>query len=118
MHESALIFVPAGTFGQLIPKCDTAPQQLPKRVEIVRVNCLDSAVDLLSSALGPPATIAMVLWRLDFSWMTFGRVFARPSAEKSPALAKLVGEALQVEKSEAGGGLICWDGKNRSGSST
>jgi hypothetical protein len=33
MHESALIFVPAATFGQLIPKCDTAPQplQLPKR---------------------------------------------------------------------------------------
>jgi hypothetical protein len=22
MHESALIFVPAATFGQLIPKCD------------------------------------------------------------------------------------------------
>src|SRR5882757_1040223 len=33
MHESALIFVPAATFGQFIPKCDTAPQplQLPKR---------------------------------------------------------------------------------------
>ena len=28
MHESALIFVPAATFGQLIPKCDTAPQPL------------------------------------------------------------------------------------------
>jgi hypothetical protein len=24
MHESALIFVPAATFGQLIPKCDRA----------------------------------------------------------------------------------------------
>jgi len=35
MHESALIFVPAATFGQIIPKCETAPQplQLPKRVE-------------------------------------------------------------------------------------
>ena len=28
MHESALIFVPAATFGQLIPKCDTALQPL------------------------------------------------------------------------------------------
>ena len=28
MHESALIFVPAATFGQLIPKCDTAPEAL------------------------------------------------------------------------------------------
>jgi hypothetical protein len=28
MHESALIFVPAATFGQLIPKCDTALQAL------------------------------------------------------------------------------------------
>jgi hypothetical protein len=33
MHVSAAIFVPAATFGQLIPKCDTAPYalQLPKR---------------------------------------------------------------------------------------
>jgi len=33
MHESALIFVPAATFGQIIPKCDTArrPLQLLKR---------------------------------------------------------------------------------------
>jgi hypothetical protein len=37
MHESALIFVPAATFGQLIPKCDTAlqPPKVPKRIEIV-----------------------------------------------------------------------------------
>jgi hypothetical protein len=28
MHESAFIFVPAATFGQIIPKCDTAPQVL------------------------------------------------------------------------------------------
>jgi hypothetical protein len=34
------------------------------------------------------------------------QVYARPCA-----LAKLVGEALQVEKSEAGGGLICWGRK-------
>jgi hypothetical protein len=34
MHESALIFVAAATFGQLIPKCDTALQllQLSKRI--------------------------------------------------------------------------------------
>jgi hypothetical protein len=34
MHESALIFVPAATFGQIISKCDTAPQppQLTKRI--------------------------------------------------------------------------------------
>jgi hypothetical protein len=39
MHESALIFVPAATFGQLIPKCDTAlkPLQLQREFEIVRV---------------------------------------------------------------------------------
>jgi hypothetical protein len=64
MHESALIFVPAATFGQLIPKCDTAPQPLQLRCGFT------------------------------FGW--------------SRALAKLVGPALQVEKSEAGGGLICW----------
>jgi hypothetical protein len=34
MHESALILVPAATFGQLMPKCDTAPQplKLSKRI--------------------------------------------------------------------------------------
>jgi hypothetical protein len=34
MHESALIFVPAATFGQIVLKCDTAlqPLQLPKRI--------------------------------------------------------------------------------------
>ena len=42
---------------------------------------------------------------------------AWPSAKKSRALAKLVGEALQVEKSESCGELICWDEKNTSGSS-
>jgi hypothetical protein len=31
--------------------------------------------------------------------------------EKSRALAKLVGPALQVQKSEAGGGVICWGRK-------
>src|SRR6478672_10885997 len=38
MHESALIFVPATTFGQIIPKWDAAlqPSQLPKRIAIVR----------------------------------------------------------------------------------
>jgi hypothetical protein len=44
---------------------------------------------------------------IDFSGMDdVWQVYARPCA-----LAKLVGEALQVEKSESGGGLICWDGK-------
>jgi hypothetical protein len=42
---------------------------------------------------------------------------ARSFAEKSRALAKLAGEALQVEKREAGGGLICGEGKN-SGNTT
>jgi len=42
---------------------------------------------------------------------------ANARSEKSRALAKLVGEALQVEKSDAGGGLICGDGKN-TGNST
>jgi hypothetical protein len=34
MHESALIFVPAATFGQIIAKCDTAlePPQLADRI--------------------------------------------------------------------------------------
>jgi hypothetical protein len=45
---------------------------------------------------------------LDTLWM---QVYARPSAEKAREPAKLVGEALQVEKSGSGGGLICWDGK-------
>src|SRR4249919_505949 len=35
MHESALIFVPAATFGQIIPKCDAAlqPSQLPRELK-------------------------------------------------------------------------------------
>jgi hypothetical protein len=37
--------------------------------------------------------------------------------EKSRALAKLVAPALQVEESEAGGGVIVGDGKNTSGNS-
>jgi len=40
--------------------------------------------------------------------MTVWQLFARFSAGKSRALAKLVGLALRVEKGEAGGGLICW----------
>jgi len=43
--------------------------------------------------------------------MTFGSFFARLSAEKVPRAGKAhrpVDPALQVEKSEAGGGLICW----------
>jgi hypothetical protein len=53
MHESALIFVPAATFGQLIPKYDNAPWllQLARDGETVTVDCLDSAVDLVSNAL-------------------------------------------------------------------
>jgi hypothetical protein len=38
MHESALIFVPAATFGQIMPKCDTALQpQLLKTVEKIHL---------------------------------------------------------------------------------
>jgi len=43
--------------------------------------------------------------------MTFGSFFAGLSAEKVPRAGKAhrpVDPALQVEKSEAGGGLICW----------
>jgi len=40
--------------------------------------------------------------------MTFGSSLPGFLLKKSLALAKLVGSALQVEKSEAGGGLICW----------
>src|SRR6476620_6893580 len=38
MHESALIFVPATTFGQIIPKCDAArqPSRQSDRIEIVK----------------------------------------------------------------------------------
>jgi hypothetical protein len=69
-------------------------------------------VDLLSDALrGSPeqdelCSTAYCL-QLDDVW----QLFARLSAEKSRALAKLFGPALQVEKSEAGGGLICWGRK-------
>jgi hypothetical protein len=54
----------------------------------------------------------------DFSWMDVWQVYRGPSAQKARAPAKLIGEALQGEKSESRGGLICWDGKNASGSST
>jgi hypothetical protein len=47
----------------------------------------------------------------DFSWMDVWQIHPKPSGEKGCAPAKLIGEALQVEKSESGGGLICWDGK-------
>jgi hypothetical protein len=47
--------------------------------------------------------------QLDDVW----QLFARLRAEKSRALTKLVGPALQVEKSEAGGGLICWGRKKK-----
>ena len=49
--------------------------------------------------------------RLDFSKMKVCSSFARLSAEESRALEKLVGPALQVEESEAGGGVICWGRK-------
>ena len=42
--------------------------------------------------------------RLHFSKMKF-------AAEESRALEKLAGPALQVEESEAGGGVICWGRK-------
>jgi hypothetical protein len=44
------------------------------------------------------------------------QVYPRSCAEKGRA-ANRFGEAMQVEESESGGGLICWDGKNTSGSS-
>jgi hypothetical protein len=80
MHESALIFVPAATFGQLIPKCDTVlqPLQLPRAR-------LAMFYDVLTS-VGWPS----------------GR-YASPCSEYSRAPAKLVGETLKVENSEAGG---------------
>jgi len=38
MHESALIFVPAATFGQIIPKCDRySRRHCQGEFEIVRV---------------------------------------------------------------------------------
>jgi hypothetical protein len=43
--------------------------------------------------------------------MTFGSSLPGFLLKKSRALAKLFGPALQVEKSEAGGGLICWGRK-------
>jgi hypothetical protein len=46
----------------------------------------------------------------DFSWMDALPVYPRSCAEKGRA-ANGFGEAVQVEKSESGGRLICWDGK-------
>jgi len=43
--------------------------------------------------------------------MKLAALLPRLSAEESRARAKLVGSALQVEKSEAGGGVICWGRK-------
>jgi hypothetical protein len=42
----------------------------------------------------------------DFSWMDVWQVYS-----KARARPKLIGDALLVEKSESGGGLIYWDGK-------
>ena len=42
----------------------------------------------------------------DFSWMDTWQVYG-----KAPASAPAQAEALLVEKSESGGGLIYWDGK-------
>ena len=47
-----------------------------------------------------------------------GQVYRRSCAEKGRAAENRFGEAIQVEKSESGGGLIRWNGKNTSGSST
>jgi hypothetical protein len=43
--------------------------------------------------------------------MTFGSSLQGFLLKKSRALAKHFGPALQVKKSEAGGGLICWGRK-------
>jgi hypothetical protein len=91
MHESALIFVPAATFGQLIPKCDTALQalQLPKR--ICNRESLDSAVTFGCGARTGLATfygiLTSVSWRL--AALLPGFLLKSPGA-----LAKLVGPAL------------------------
>jgi hypothetical protein len=100
MHESALIFVPAATFGQLIQKCDTAlqPLQLPGEFEIVKVWI--GLVDLSRILCGTPSKTRYVLWRVDFSLDDVWHLFARFSAEKSRSLAK-------TPQSEAGNGLIC-----------
>lgn len=42
----------------------------------------------------------------DLSWIDNWQVYA-----KAPANARARAEALLVEKSESGGGVICWDGK-------
>jgi hypothetical protein len=44
----------------------------------------------------------------DFSWMDAWQVYANARTGRP----KLIGEALLVEKSESGGGLIYWDGKH------
>jgi hypothetical protein len=43
--------------------------------------------------------------------MMFGSSLPGFLLKKSRALAKLVAPALQVKKSEVGGGLICWGRK-------
>jgi hypothetical protein len=45
----------------------------------------------------------------DFSWIDAWQVYAKARAGRRP---KLIGEGLLVGKSESGGGLIYWDGKN------
>jgi hypothetical protein len=40
-----------------------------------------------------------------------GQVYRRSCAEKGRAAENRFGEAIQVEKSESGGGLIRWNGK-------
>lgn len=59
----------------------------------------------------PRAGLANVLWRLDFSKMKLAALLPGFPLKESRALAKLVGPALQVQKSEAGGGVICWGQK-------
>jgi hypothetical protein len=68
MHESALIFVPAATFGQIIPKCDRySRRNFQGEFEIVRVWI--ALWIYFRMFCGPPSKARYVLWRLDFSKM-------------------------------------------------
>jgi hypothetical protein len=116
MHESALIFVAAATFGQIIPKCDRyGRRNCQVEFEIVRI-WIALWIYFRMLCEPPRAGLANVLWRLDFSKMKLAALLPGFLLKESRALAKLVGPALQVQKSEAGGGVICWGQKNMSDS--
>jgi hypothetical protein len=71
MHESALIFVPAATFGQIIPKCDRySRRHCQGEFEIVRV-WIALWIYFRMLCAPPRARLAMFYGRLDFSKMKF-----------------------------------------------